>query len=110
MLSVSAAVCVLGFLGLSIGNNSNYANLYSDIFNSKFLLYKNEVESRYNILKNTESKEVELPPIKNYPSSFRNFEIKSDPGEWENSCFTKMINEMYDKQIHSIRLSKNQED
>lgn len=102
-----AGISILSFLGLSISDNSNYSDLYSDIFDSKLLQYKNEVESRYELLNNTESNDIELPPVRNYPSTFRKFEIKLDSNQWENRCYTKMINEMYTKQIRSIRLSKN---
>lgn len=98
-------VFIMMFLFIIMFNSSNYSILLKEIGNNDFEKYAELKEKRKILIQNSNSSEISLERISG-TKTLGSFDITENPHNWINSCYTQMINNLYDLNIESIVIEK----
>ncbi len=75
-------------ISYSLQKESVFRDIYKDIFSGAIIRYDNELNSRYEYIKSSDSDTVYVTPILNKPKSIFIADISSDPQDWTNGVYS----------------------
>jgi hypothetical protein len=87
-----------------VTSNNNIRAIYNDIYFASSKNFSEEMETRYEILKNTEQKEIKLSKIRNSDALVYVDDLEHNKFHWINACFNKYMNLRFKTEIKHIEL------
>lgn len=108
-LIMLAGYSFLIFLILLPFTNKNYRLMAGDLKNNRFEIYKNDMNTRIEKIKQFEGTNLFLDKI-NGTQILKKYELSTDPDFWVNQCYLVYLKSKYSNDAQSVQLKQHLKD